>query len=88
MHTGVAQIPVCIQGSIFRQSPYACGDQGDSLYAYGDLRHPHVHTGIDETIITICIRGISNLCTDTGDDLDPRMHMGIMCISIPICKLF
>ena len=34
MHTGIAQIPICIQGSFFWQSPYAYQNQGDSLYAY------------------------------------------------------
>ena len=37
MHTGIAQIPVCIRGLRVMRSPYA----------YGDLCDLHMHTGID-----------------------------------------
>ena len=33
MHMGITEIPVCIRGLHDMQSPYACGDKDQSLYA-------------------------------------------------------
>jgi hypothetical protein len=44
----------CIQG--LRKSPYA----------YGDLRDPHMHTGIGWTLIPVCIWGFAHPCMHTG----------------------
>ena len=43
--SGIAQIPVCIWGSHDMLSLYACRDWSWSLYSYGDLRDPRMHTG-------------------------------------------
>ncbi len=86
MHMCVMQIPYAYGDHFLANPRIAYGDQGDSPCAYGDLHHPHMHTGIDETIITVCIWGLVNPCTHTGSDLDPHMHTGIMCMLIPVCK--
>ncbi len=55
MQTGIAQIPVCLQGSHDMLFPYAYGDWSWSPYAYKDLRNPHMHTGMAWHIILIPI---------------------------------
>ena len=78
MHMGIQDLisrmkifPVCIR-LVTKKSPYAYGDCASAMrspYANGDLRDPHVHTGIDLDllihtgitchVIPLCIRGFA-----------------------------
>jgi hypothetical protein len=72
MNTGIAQIPVCIQGLHVMRSPYAYGDLCD-LHVIPVCR---MHTGIK-----------INPRMHTGNDLDPRLHTGISCFGYGVCML-
>jgi hypothetical protein len=70
MHTGISvhPIPVYIQGS--SKSPYAYGDQDQSLYAYGDC-----------ILIPVCIRELHDM--QTGPRKSPYAY-GDQDV-IPVC---
>jgi hypothetical protein len=43
------------------KSPYAYGDQDQSLYAYRDQVNPRMHTGIAYHAIPVCIQGSKSI---------------------------
>jgi hypothetical protein len=59
MHTGIAQIPVCIRGLRVMRFPYAYGDLYDLRMHTGIDFDPCMHTGIAWHAIPVCIGGFN-----------------------------
>jgi hypothetical protein len=74
MHTGICLIPTCIWGLLLITICIRGLLVMRSLYAYGDLRNPRMHTGFP-----VCIRHIIPVCIRLSPYAygDPRMHIGI-----------